>query len=145
MSAYDAFKVDVDLETKGVVLDYGTFRVIVARAGGNNKKYDKVLENRSRPYNRAIQTDTMDNTKAEDILKQAYAECVILDWQVLVKKKWVSGIEDPTTGKTVDFNTANVLSVLRDPLLKDLWLDIRTQARNAALFRASIDEARAGN
>jgi len=146
MGAYDKFKVDVGLEKKGIVLDFTEFRITIARAGGNNKRYDKVLEAKSRPYLRAIQTETMDNERAEQLLKEVYADCVVLNWEVLQKDgKYKKGIEDPTDGKLLPFKPENIVKVLNAPELKDLWIDIRNQAQKASLFRASIEEARAGN
>ena len=146
MGAYDKFKVDTGLEQKGIVLDYTEFRITIARAGGNNKRYDKVLEAKSRPYLRAIQTETMDNDRAEQLLKEVYANCVILNWEILQKGgKYKKGLENPADGEHLAFNEANVLVVLTAPELKDLWVDIRNQAQKASLFRASIEEARAGN
>jgi predicted transcriptional regulator len=145
VGAYDSFRVDKDLERKGVVIDYEKFRVTIARAGGNNKRYEKVLERLSRPYQRAIQTETLDNDKSMDLLKQAYAEAVVLDWETNVDGEWKRGIEDPDTGELLPFNTENVLRVLRHGELHDIWHDLRSQATKAALFRASLEEARAGN
>ena len=126
MGAYDKFKVDTGLETKGIVLDYTEFRITIARAGGNNKRYDKVLEAKSRPYLRAIQTETMDNDRADGLLKEVYADCVILNWETLQEDgKYKKGLENPADGKHLPFKPENVLVVLNAPELKDLWIDIR--------------------
>lgn len=144
MGAYDKFRTDSSLENKGIVLDYTEFRVTIARAGGSNKAYQRKLEELSRPYLRAIQTDTMDKDKAEDLLKQAYAEVVILGWEVKGEDGYASGVELPS-GEVVEASAENILKVLREPALGDLWADIRNQAQNASLYRASLAEARAGN
>jgi len=146
MGAYDKFAVDTDLEQKGVVIDYEEFRVTIARAGGSNKRYQKALEKFSRPFQRAMQTETMSNTKAEDLLKQAYAQEVVLNWEVpAAAGKWKKGIPNPDGGKDLPFNTENVLKVLRDDRLGDLWVDLKNQAGKGAIFRASLAEAQAGN
>ncbi len=44
MSMYEQLETDKALETKGVEIDYGTFRVTLARAGGANKKYEKLFK-----------------------------------------------------------------------------------------------------
>lgn len=146
MGAYDSFRVDADLEKKGVVLDYTEFRVTIARAGGNNKRYQKTVERLGKPYQRAIATETLDNRKSEDLLKEAYAEAIVLDWEIPTENgEWTRGIEDPESGDILPFNAENVLRVLRHPELHDLWVDMRNQAQRAALFRSSLAEAQAGN
>jgi len=147
MGAYDSFAVNTDLEQKGVVIDYEKFRVTIARAGGSNKRYQKALEKVSRPFQRAMQTETMSNPKAEDLLKQAYATEVVLNWEVPAPGgKWKKGIADPDGGtKVLPFTAENVLKILRDDRLGDLWLDLKSQAGKGAIFRASLAEAQAGN
>ncbi|MEE8518136.1 MAG: hypothetical protein V3S98_03310, partial [Dehalococcoidia bacterium] len=92
---YKAFKTDDLLETKGVEIDYGTHRVTIARAGGANKKYARVLEQKTKPYRRAIATETMDDARAMELLQETYAEAIILNWETKVGDKFVVGIEPP--------------------------------------------------
>ena len=81
---YGSFRSDIDAEQEGVVLDYGPFRVTIARAGGSNKAYERVLEALTKPYRRAIQLETLDAKVSEKIMKEAMAKAVILNWEVLV-------------------------------------------------------------
>lgn len=146
MGAYDKIAVDIDLESKGVIIDYEEFRITIARAGGSNKRFQKALERISLPFQRAMITETLSNSQAEELLKEAYAEQVILKWEVpAADGKWKKGIEDPDNGKILPFNKENVLKVLRSPKLHELWADLKSQAGKGALFRASLAEAQAGN
>lgn len=139
MSLYNTFETNKDLEKDGILLDYGFNRknepvqIRIARAGGGNVRFAKVLEQRMRPYKRAIANETMDNKVAEKLLVETYADAVILGW---------SGVED-REGNELEFNRDNVVKVLTD--LPDLFIDIQQQSQKAALFRADLREAEAGN
>lgn len=139
MSLYNTFETDKSLERDGIVLDYGfnsknePIQIRIARAGGANAKFAKVLEQKMKPYKRAIANDTMDNKVAEKLLVEAYADSVILDW---------TGVED-REGTALDFNRENVVKVLTD--LPDLFMDIQSQSQKSALFRAELREAEQGN
>lgn len=142
MPLYQQFKTDGGLEKNGIVLDYGDFRVTIARAGGANKRFARSLEARTRPYRRAIQTETMDPERAVELLREVYAESVILRWETQVEGEWKSGIEAPD-GTLQPFSKENVLRTLND--LPDLFQDIQDQASKAALFRETLREDDAGN
>jgi hypothetical protein len=141
------FKTDEKIEQQGLWLDYGDTRIRIARAGGANKKFAKVLDRKTKPYRRALAAGTMDNDRADTILRETYAESVILDWQTKVGGDWISGIDPEDAhlpaGELLPVNSDNVLLVLT--ALADLYLDIQSQAQSIALFRAELDEAAAGN
>lgn len=146
MSMYKQFKTDGDLEKQGVVIDYGSFRVRVARMGGSNKKFVTLLEQRTKPLRRAIQAETVDRTKLIDVVRSVFVDAVILGWEVNTgteeSPKWESGIEGEN-GELLPFNRDNVLDALRN--LPDLYDDLQEQAGKAALFRAQALEDEAKN
>lgn len=142
MSMYGLFKTDGSLENSGVIIDYGSFRVTLARAGGSNKKYIKSLESKVKPYKRAIQTDTLDADRQVAILREVYAEAVVLNWEVKNAGKFVQGIESPE-GEILGFNKENVIDAFSN--LPDLFQDIQEQASKASLFRQDILEEDSGN
>ena len=143
MSLYKQFETDQDLEQKGIIIDYGEFRVTVARAGGSNKRFAKLLEARTKPFKRAIQAETMDPDMAIDILRRVYAEAVILNWETKVKKKFVSGIEAKGGGGLLPFNADNVDLTLKN--LPDVFIDLQSQAGKSSLFLTTLREDSAGN
>lgn len=149
MSLYSQFQTDKNVEKDGVVLEYGKTadgRVIsirIARAGGANSRYSKLLEAATKPYRRQLQNETMDNDVAEGITQKVYAQAVILGWE---------NVEFPIldengkpTGKFEEakFTVDNCIKLFKD--LPDLWNDIQNQATRAALFRQDILEADAKN
>lgn len=139
MGLYDNYETDKKLERDGIILDYGTnskeqpIQIRIARAGGANSKFAKVLEQKMKPYKRALANETMDTKVAEKLLVEAYADAVVLGWD---------GVED-RDGNAMEFNRDNVVKLFTD--LPDLFLDVQSQSQKSALFRAEIREAEQGN
>lgn len=133
-SFYTVFGTDKDMEQTGIVLNYGKAgKIRIARAGGANAKFAKVLEAKMRPHRSQFENGTMDNETANDLLIEAFAEAVVLGWE---------GVTD-AEGKEIKFSTANVVKVFKD--LPELFTDVREQATKIANFRAEEVEADAGN
>ncbi len=139
---YELFKTDDDLETGGVVLNYGEFKIRIARAGGANKKYSRVLESKSRPHRRAIQAGTLDESTDLRLFAEVYAEAVVLGWSRVVKGK--DGKESEVQnellgpdGEEIPFTKENVIKVLLD--LPDLFSDIREQSTKVSTFRREAE------
>ncbi|PIX38134.1 MAG: hypothetical protein COZ56_21345 [Armatimonadetes bacterium CG_4_8_14_3_um_filter_58_9] len=140
---YGSFRSDISAEQEGVILDYGSFRVTIARAGGSNKAYERILESLTKPYRRAIQLETLDGKISEKIMKEAMAKTIVLNWEVLVDadglpdadgKDWKPGLEDPDTGDLLAFSWENVLQVLQHNEIQNLYHDLRVQSGKEALF-----------
>lgn len=155
MSLHKTFKTDTKLEQKGIEIDYGTTRFRIARAGGANTRFAAVLNERTRPYRRAIAADALPADQQRDILIDVYAETVVLDVRTKTSNgEWRSGInpEDlpqhdpktisPETG-LLPANKDNIVALFK--ALPELFNDIQQQAQNYALFKQEIDEALAGN
>lgn len=150
------FKTNDKLEVDGIVIDYGDARIRIARAGGANKKFTRLLDVRTKPYRRAIASGSMDNDRALDIMKGVFAEVIVLGWETNTgtdeEPIWETGIdsedagvemEDPLDTSLLPVNKDNVLKVFRQ--LPDLFLDLQSQAQSSTLYRAELDEAAAGN
>ena len=139
MSLYTQFETDREIEKTGIVLDYGfnskkqPIQIRMARAGGANERYSKLLELRTKPYRRQIQNETLENAVAEKITKEVYAQTVVLGW---------TGVED-RDGNEMPFTQENCVKLFTD--LPDLWSDVQSQSTRASLFRAEILEADAKN
>jgi hypothetical protein len=120
---YAMFATDTSLEKTGIELQYGSIVIRIARAGGGNAKFNRVLEAKVKPVRRMIQTETLPPDQLEALMREVYADSVILGW---------SGVTD-AEGKTLEFTKPNVIKVLSE--LPDLFEDIKAQANKAALFR----------
>lgn len=145
MSMYQQFKTDPELEKKGIELDYGDFVVTIARAGGANKRFDKVLEAKTKPYRRAIQTETLDPKVGERLLREVYAETVVLNWHTRTEDdELMPGIENPDpNGPLLPVTAENLIATFKN--LPDLYTDIVEQSKKVALYRQTILEEDAGN
>ena len=134
MSLYSQFKTDKNIEKDGIVLEYGMnskkkiIGIRIARAGGANVQYSKLLEAKIKPYRRQIQNETLDNDIADKITKEVYAQTIVLGWE---------NVEDEN-GEELEFSVANCIKLFTD--LPELWSDIQQQATRASLFRAEILE-----
>ncbi len=139
MSLYKLFQTSENMETDGVWLEYGLtsagapIRIKIARAGGHNVKFNKALEKATRPYKKAIQTGMLDNSTADRLYKDVFADTVVLDWM---------NIEGPD-GALMEFNKDNVLKLFDD--LPDLFADLREQSGQVSLFREEAREDDLGN
>ncbi len=133
-------------EIDGVWIEYDGYRVKVARSGGSNKKYLKMLEEKTRPISRAIELRMVSEEKMSALLKEVFAKTVILGWQVGGGGVWLDGIEDiKGSSKTVEFDYENVMEVITDPRFNDVWLDIQSAAGNASNYLETMKENDAKN
>jgi hypothetical protein len=139
-SPYALFGTDQNMEKKGIVLDYGGFSIRIARAGGSNKSFAKALELKLKPYRRAMQTDTMDEAVADKLMKEAYAEQVVLGW---ASTAYGEGKIPGKDGQAVAFTKEACIQLFSD--LPDLYADIREQAQRAVLFKSEETELDAKN
>ncbi|QDP61608.1 MAG: hypothetical protein Tp138OMZ00d2C19078261_69 [Prokaryotic dsDNA virus sp.] len=148
MSMYDMFAADEHLEAEGVWVDYGDFRVLLARAGGANKKYTKYMETKSKPFRRAIQAGAMPEKRSRELLFDVYATTVIKDWEVNSGEAedgstvWERGIHMPD-GSVGEYSKDNVMLTFRK--LPDLFFDLQKQADGIAIFRKEEMEEDAKN
>lgn len=125
MSLYDLYATDPDMEKGGIILNYGEgVRVKIARAGGANANFAKVLERLSRPYRKRLDTGTLDDDTANDLFTRVFAEAVVLDWE---------GVTD-REGKPVKFNADNCAALFKD--LPDFFADVRDAATTVSNYRA---------
>jgi hypothetical protein len=143
---YEQFSTDKALEQTGVEIDYGDFMVTVARAGGGNERFSKVLAAKSKPMRRLIENELISLERANKLLMEVYAETVILNWETKVDDKWVKGIE-----RSPDDEGEGLLPVTKENIqatferLPDLFTDIQEQSSKVALFRQDEQEAESGN
>jgi hypothetical protein len=140
---YKTFDANSDHEKKGVWFDYGSFRIRLARAGGRNQRFAETVMALMKPYRRAIQTDTLPEEKGRELMVEAYAQAIILAWEVKGEDgNWKSGIE-ARDGSVRDFSKANVIQALVD--LPDLFAEIKEQSEKLSNYRDAEREADAGN
>jgi len=126
---YHLFGTDQDLEQQGFCLEYGSAQFVIARAGGSNNKYQRLLERKLRPYRSAINAGTMDEDLTKRLLAESYAEGIILAWD---------GVTD-TDGNDLPFTKENVVKLLID--LPDLFTEIIQESQRISNFvRVAAEE-----
>lgn len=130
---FDDFETDKTVEKEGVWVDYGDYKIRIARAGGANKAYEICLANKSKPYRKQIQNGSMDIARQKELVKEAYIETIVLDWENITERD----------GTPIPFNKANVKGLFNR--VPDLWEDLMTQAQDLALFKLDISEESAKN
>jgi len=141
MSLYKTFATDTDLEKTGINLQFGLvdedpslpITIRIARAGGSNMKFAKVLEAKTKPHRRAIDTKTIDKKTADRLMLETFFESVVLGWENVTDQE----------GNLLEFNLDNFAKVMTD--LPDLYDTVKTDARDASLFRQGQLEESAGN
>lgn len=142
------FETDNNLESSGVVVDYGVCRVTLARAGGGNEQYNKELRRLGKPYAKLAQAGMLSDAKIEEIQRKAFATACVRNWETNFgtedSPEWVQGISfDSVRENMLPFNADNVeQACIRLP---DFYRSMLDEARTAALFRAETQEAEAGN
>lgn len=126
MNAYDMFGADKSKESDGIVVDYGSFRIRIRRAGGANVRYEKAFMEKTKTFRRSgIQFESIPLEKQQKILREVYAEEVVLDWD--------------GDGIPFEYSKENALKLFDD--LPALFTDIVQQANNSANFKAAEIEA----
>ena len=125
---YSVFRTDRTLEKEGIILDYGDFKIKVARAGGANAAFQKALISKIRPFKRQIDAGAIPDGVAERLFLEVYAESVVLGWE---------GVTDEY-GKPFPYSKENAVKLFSD--LPDLFRDVQSQAASISNFRAEVTE-----
>lgn len=139
MSLYKQFKTNKELEKDGILLEYGLnskgqpICIRIARAGGGNVQFSKRFEAKLKPFRRQVQNETLDPQLAEKLVREVYAESVVLGWE---------NVEDED-GNELPFSVENAIKLFTD--LPELFKDIQEQSGKMALFREEILEADSKN
>jgi hypothetical protein len=139
MSLFKQFATDKEKETNGVEVQFGenedgsTPIFIISRMASSNKKYNKALENSTRPYRRQIELDIMPNEQAEKLMMKVFVDTILIGW------KNVQG----ENGETLQFNRENALRLFE--ALPELYADLKDRAQKAAMFRVESLENEAKN
>lgn len=143
---YEQFNVDKNVEKSGIWYQPSPgFQVLLARAGGSNRKYSALVEKLLKPHRRAIRNDKADSKIIAKLLKEAFSKTVILGWQVLNDKdEFVDGIANPDDiNEILPVTSENILMVI--DRFDDLYMDIKEIAESASVFLKEDLEADSKN
>ena len=132
-SIYEMYATDHQREVEGFwhpVSEKISFKL--ARAGGANMTYTQVLEAKTRPHRREVDSLNTDTDKKvrqstldllNRLMRESFAEAVIQDWKGVTDEK----------GKKLVFSPAAATKLLTD--LPDLFIELREVAAKQANFR----------
>lgn len=131
------FETDEIAEQEGFELEVyegdTVVKIMLARAGGANKKFATRLQARLKPYKRKIDLGQMDDEIAEDILTRTISETLVLGW---------TGVLDEND-EEVPCNKENAYALLSAlPGLRDL---IYEEAQRISNFQSVERETNSGN
>lgn len=122
-SIYDAFGTDTNLEQNGIEVDYGDYGTFtIARSGGANQKYTRLLEAKSRPYRRQIAAGNIDIELMNGIIQQVMARTIVLGWDNVYDRD----------GKKIKFTTDACIKLFKD--LPDLYEFLRDESQMLANY-----------
>ena len=132
---YDQFSMDKQAEEEGVVLEFGEAgEVRILRAGGTNVRYQKRLSAFARKHKRKIDLDLLSETEARKEMIEIFADTIVIDGELRDK-----------SGKMVKLrNNRNAIIKFFSEMF-DLFIYVREQAENMALFRTIEKEEEAKN
>lgn len=156
MSLYTMFASDEVIEKDGVLLRYGDNRLLIARAGGANRKFAEIFREKAKPYRYAIDHQQIDEDDSTRLMAEVYAETVVLGWESVVRDKETNevvldGKGKPKLqkkimdkeGKLMSFSVENCTKLLID--LPELFRDIQQMSQRVENFRKSEEATDLGN
>ncbi|AUM58764.1 hypothetical protein [Vibrio phage 33Fb.4] len=139
------FRTSTNDEVNGVVVNYGSFRVTVAYAGGANTDYNRLLMKLGKPYLKLIKSGNLPEEVTKEIDEKLYTQTIIKNFEVDVAEEgaeapaWKRGI--PTEeGEVLDYNEENLVSLLRS--LPHLFEDIKSFAQDMSNYKPDLEVAK---
>jgi len=137
-SVYSMFRMDEVLEKEGVIINYGDFRVTIARAGGSNANFKKTFVALSKPYRFQIDNGTLSEAVSSEIMAKTYAESIIKNMEVATPEGFVAGVPSETEGNILPYTKENVVNLLL--ALPDLFRDLQMMATTASNYKKAEEE-----
>lgn len=139
MNLFKQFATDPRAEKEGVRFEIGvngkgeTIAFQIARAGGANIRYAKSVEAKTKPYRMQIQAGTLDNELAAKLMREVFAESVVIGWE---------GVEDEA-GNPLDYSPEVAATLFEQ--LPELYALLQEQSQNVALYRKDVLDGVAKN
>lgn len=139
---------DPKREVEGITFETLNTRVILARAGGSNQRYNAAMAAAHSKYGRAIQLDLMDDEQSRAVLCEVYADTVVRGWFTDVSPEgsdtadWREGIDDGEGG-VVPATKANILAFWQE--VPDHFIECKVMAEKSQLFRQNLVSGVLGN
>lgn len=132
MNLFKQFATDPQAEKDGIRFEIGvnsqgeTIAFQIARAGGQNVRYVKAIEAKTKPYRMQIQAGTIDPEIAARLMRDVFAESVVIGWE---------GVEDEN-GQLLTYSPEAAATLFEQ--LPELYALLQEQAQNVALYRKEV-------
>lgn len=124
MNLYQQFLTDKELEKNGVWMNISPeTKFLIARSGGENRRYSEMVALRLKPFRRQIELDTFDSNQMKKIQKECFVDACLKNWE---------GVTDEE-GKALEFSRENALKLFTD--LPDLFDSLFTSAGELSYYR----------
>jgi hypothetical protein len=137
MSLRGTFKTNKTKEVEGVDIPVGInehnkqpITIKISRMSRSNKRYTKALEEATRIHSAAINNETLDNEIGSSILREVFADTVLLGWGNLPKSELTGNDADKDE---LPYSRENALALFEE--LPDLYDDWEKRAKSSAAFR----------
>ena len=116
------FKTNKELESQGIVLDFGGgLKFTVKRFGATNPKVKALMAKYYTPYTHAIQTGNLPPELESEISTKVFVESSMVSWEGVVDAE----------GKEIPFTTENAIKLLIDlPELATKLLEYASDYKN---------------
>lgn len=125
------FATDTTKEVQGVTIQYGDIWVRLARMGESNKRFVKLLEEKTRPFRAMIANDVdLPEDTSKEIMHTVFAESILLGWG-----------DFDEAGKPRDLEYSPADGVAEFKAQPDFFTFVRTQANKMENFRKTAEEA----
>jgi hypothetical protein len=144
MSLTKLYAANKKAETSGIELKIGTDAdapvFVIARASRTNPRYQRMVEAKTKPIRRQLESKTLPPKVAEQIFMEVFCETVLLGWRN-VPKSDVTGDEKDTG--YADFNKENAIALMTR--LPQLYDELSAESTDFSNFREAALEDEAKN
>lgn len=139
---YEIYETKKDFETDGKWINYPSWRIKIARAGGKNSNFIKVRDEVARK-NDITNLGSEDAEVVESLYAEIYAKAIIKDWEVKDEKtgEWKRGLflkDENDEIKVVEPTTQNIIQCFSD--LPDLFDDVIRRSNQIQTFQKEKDD-----
>lgn len=139
MSLRAQFKTDAALEQGGIEFRTGPATFQLARSGGANVKYIRMMERLCKPYRKQIAAKTLEESISQCIVQQVFACTIVLGWEGVT----FDDLGDDGNEELAQFSEENCKLLFMN--LPELFIDIQEVAGERAAYLEEIMEGAAGN
>lgn len=146
-SLRNAFKTSPKAEKEGIELELANARLRLARAGGQNTKFNAAMSEAFSKHKRAIDLNIMQDEAAKKILYDIFAVHIVLGWETNVAEDgqpedWREGIEGEND-ELLPVTAENIVAFFTE--LPDFFIEVKNTAENVQFYRQSLVAEIAGN